>query len=171
LPVIAWLGLTLGVALGSALIPLVSVEIFLIGLAMEQPDIPWLFLGAAVAVGQIAGKLVYYYAARGDLHLPKFMHLKERIETPRRARWRRRTKRIRMWVETLREKCHRHPKWMVGTYGVSSVLGLPPFMATSVLAGMVRMSLPAFVGAGLVGRWIRFSALAASPALCTHLFF
>ena len=54
---------------------------------------------------------------------------------------------------------------MVGTYGLSSVLGLPPFMATSVLAGMVRMSLSAFVGAGLVGRFIRFSAVAASPAL------
>jgi membrane protein YqaA with SNARE-associated domain len=38
-------------------------------------------------------------------------------------------------------------------------------MATSVLAGMVRMSLSAFLSAGLVGRFIRFSAVAASPAL------
>ncbi len=63
---IAWLGLTLGVALGSALIPLISVEIFLVGLALEQPHIPWLFLGAVVAVGQVSGKLLYYYAARGE---------------------------------------------------------------------------------------------------------
>lgn len=170
---IAWLGLTLGVAFGSALLPLISVEIFLIGLAMQEPHIPWLFLGAVVAVGQVSGKLLYYYAARGDLHLPSFMHRrrKERLDTARRLRWQRRTKRIRMRVEALREKCHRHPRWMVGTYGVSSVLGLPPFMATSVLAGMVRMSLPAFIGAGFVGRFIRFSALAASPALCAHWFF
>ena len=169
---LAWLGLTLGVAFGSALLPLVSVEIFLIGLAMQQPHIPWLLLGAAVAIGQVAGKLLYYYAARGDLHLPGFMHRrKDRVETERRLRWHRRTKRVRMWVETLREKCHRHPRWMVGTYGVSSVLGLPPFMATSVLAGMVRMSLTAFLGAGLIGRFIRFSALAASPAICAGWFF
>lgn len=170
---IAWLGLTLGVAFGSALIPLVSIEIFLVGLAVQQPHIPWLFLGAVVAVGQVAGKLLYYYAAKGDLHLPAFMHRRrrEKIDTPRRLRWRRRTKRIRMWVEALREKCHRHPKWMVGTYGISSVLGLPPFMATSVLAGMVRMSLGAFLGAGLLGRFIRFSALAASPALCAGWLF
>jgi membrane protein YqaA with SNARE-associated domain len=170
--VLAWLGLTLGVAFGSALLPLVSVEIFLIGLAVQQPHIPWLLLGAAVAVGQVAGKLLYYYAARGDLHLPGFMHRrKEKIHTERRLRWHRRTKRVRMWVEALREKCHRHPRWMVGTYGLSSVLGLPPFMATSVLAGMVRMSLTAFLGAGLIGRFIRFSALAASPAICAGWFF
>lgn len=166
---IAWLGLTLGVAFGSALLPLISIEIFLIGLASQQPHIPWLMLGAVVAVGQVAGKLLYYYAAKGSLRLPTFMHRRRpAVETPRRERWRRRTKRIRMWVEALREKCHRHPHWMVGTYGLSSVLGLPPFMATSVLAGMVRMKLSAFLSAGLVGRFIRFSIVAASPALFAH---
>lgn len=169
---IAWLGLTLGVAFGSAVVPLVSIEIFLVGIAMQKPNIPWLLLGAAVAIGQVAGKLLYYYAAKGDLHLPAFLHRrKEKIDTPRRVRWHRRTKRIRMWVEALREKCHRHPRWMVGTYGLSSVLGMPPFMATSVLAGMMRMSLTAFLGAGLIGRFIRFSALAAAPAVCAGWFF
>ncbi len=162
---IAWLGLTLGVAFGSALLPLVSVEIFLVGLAMNQPHIPWLCLGAVVAVGQVAGKLLYYFAAKGSLRLPACLHRTEKLETPRRVAWRRRTKRVRMWVEFLREKCHRHPRWMVGTYGLSSMIGLPPFMATSVLAGMVRMKLSAFLGAGLIGRFIRFSIVAASPAV------
>lgn len=165
---LAWLGLTLGVAFGSALLPLISVEIFLIGLATQQPHIHWLALGAVVAVGQVAGKLIYYYAARGSLHLPAFMHRKSKLgaaASARRERWRMRTKRLRGWVELLREKCHRHPHWMVTTYGLSSVLGLPPFMATSVLAGMVRMKLSAFLSAGLAGRFIRFSIIAASPAL------
>lgn len=162
----AWLCLTLGVAFGSALLPLVSIEIFLVGLALQKPHIPWLALGAVVAIGQVAGKLLYYYAAKGDLPLPRWLRRKRRTAPSlRRLRWALRTKRIRAWIETLREKCRRHPRWMVGTYGLSSVLGLPPFMATSVLAGMVRMSLSAFVSAGLVGRFIRFSALAASPAL------
>ncbi|HEX2132125.1 MAG TPA: hypothetical protein VHH15_11245 [Actinophytocola sp.] len=166
---VAWLCVTLGVAFGSALMPLVSVEVFLVGLALQEPHIPWLALGAVVAVGQVGGKLVYYYAARGQLHLPQWMHRRryrrERAMTARRIRWELRTKRIRGWVEALREKCQRHPRWMVGTYGVSSLLGLPPYMATAVLAGMARMSLSAFVSAGLVGRFIRFSAIAASPAL------
>ncbi|MCT2585173.1 hypothetical protein [Actinophytocola gossypii] len=165
---VAWLCVTLGVAFGSALIPLVSVEVFLVGLALQEPHISWLALGAVVAVGQVGGKLVYYYAARGQLHLPRWMHRRRRAERPmtaRRIRWELRTKRIRGWVEALREKCHRHPRWMVGTYGVSSLIGLPPYMATAVLAGMARMSLSAFVSAGLLGRFIRFSAIAASPAL------
>ncbi len=166
---IAWLGLTLGVAFGSALLPLVSIEIFLVGLAMNQPHIPWLCLGAVVAVGQVAGKLLYYFAAKGSLRLPACLHRTEKLETPRRVAWRRRTKRVRMWVEFLREKCHRHPRWMVGTYGLSSMIGLPPFMATSVLAGMVRMKLSAFLGAGLIGRFIRFSIVAASPAVFASL--
>lgn len=165
---LGWLCVTLGVAFGSAVVPLLSIEIFLVGLATQEPNIPWLALGAVVAVGQVAGKLIYYYAARGSLHLPAFLRRKPRLDaepSPRRERWRLRTKRVRAWVERLKEKCHRHPRWMVGTYGLSSVFGMPPFMATSVLAGMVRMRLSAFLSAGLVGRFIRFSALAASPAL------
>jgi membrane protein YqaA with SNARE-associated domain len=160
-----WLGVSMGVAFGSALIPLISVEIFLIGLVTQQPDIPWLLLGAVIAVGQVAGKLVYYYAARGSLHLPAFMKRKPGVPSPRRDRWAMRTKRLRMWVETITERCHRHPHWMLGTYSVSSVVGVPPFMATSVLAGLVRMKLGTFLSAGLLGRFIRFSVLAASPAI------
>jgi membrane protein YqaA with SNARE-associated domain len=165
--VLTWLFVALGVAFGSALLPLVSMEIFLVGLALQEPSIPWLLLGAVVAIGQVGGKLFYYYAAKGQLHLPRWMHRRREPGPPsaRRIRWELRTKRIRGWVAALREKCHRHPRWMVGAYGLSSVFGLPPFMATSVLAGMVRMSLSAFLGAGLVGRFIRFSAIAASPAL------
>lgn len=165
----AWLCITLGIAFGSALLPLVSIEIFLVGLALQEPHIHWLALGAVVAVGQVGGKLVYYYAARGQLHLPAWMHRRHRRQpkpiTARRIRWELRTKRVRGWIEALREKCHRHPRWMVGTYGISSVLGAPPYMATAVLAGMARMSLSAFLSAGLVGRFVRFSAIAASPAL------
>jgi membrane protein YqaA with SNARE-associated domain len=165
--VLTWLFVALGVAFGSALLPLISIEIFLVGLALQEPSIPWLLLGAVVAIGQVGGKLFYYYAAKGQLHLPRWLHRRREPGPPsaRRIRWELRTKRLRGWVAAMREKCHRHPRWMVGAYGLSSVFGLPPFMATSVLAGMVRMSLSAFLGAGLLGRFIRFSAIAASPAL------
>jgi membrane protein YqaA with SNARE-associated domain len=160
-----WLGLSMGVAFGSALLPLISIEIFLIGLVTQQPDIPWLALGGVIAIGQVAGKLIYYFAAKGSVRLPTFLHRKPKPITPRRHRMALRTKRLRAWVERLTERCHRHPRWMVGTYSVSSVVGVPPFMATSVLAGMARMRLSAFVSAGLLGRFVRFSLLAASPAI------
>ncbi|QRP48715.1 hypothetical protein [Amycolatopsis sp. FDAARGOS 1241] len=165
-----WLLVTLGVAFGSAIVPVVNAELFVVGLCASQHNPHWLWLGAAVAAGQIAGKLLYFLAARGSIKLPRFLHdrlHREHEPSARRDRWHRRTKVIRAKVEALRERCRRHPHWMAGTYGVSSLVGLPPFMATSVLAGMVRMRLVTFVAAGLAGRWVRFSVLAAAPALFT----
>ncbi|MBB4682740.1 YqaA family protein [Amycolatopsis jiangsuensis] len=165
-----WLLVTLGVAFGSAIVPLVNAELFVLTLCASQQNPHWLWLGGAVAIGQIAGKLLYYLAARGSIRLPKFLHDRvhaERPLTPRRVRWQQRTKLIRSKVEALRERCQRHPHWMTTTYGISSVVGLPPFMATSVLAGVVRMRLATFLAAGLAGRWVRFSLLAAAPAVFT----
>jgi membrane protein YqaA with SNARE-associated domain len=160
-----------GVAFGSALIPLISTEVFVIALITREPNLPCLALGAVVAVSQIAGKLFYYLAARGTLRLPSFMHREPRPLTERRLRWQQRTKRMRAWLDRITEKCHRHPHWMTGTYGVSAVVGLPPFMATTVLAGLARMPMVTFLTAGLVGRWIRFTLLAMSPALLTGWLF
>lgn len=160
--------LAAGVALGSALVPLVNVEIFILALVTREPALPALGIGISVALAQMAGKFVYYLAARGTFHLPKFMHREPKPLTPRRERWHLRTKRLRGWVERLTEKCHRHPGWMVGTYGVSSVVGIPPFMATTILAGLARMSVAMFLGVGLVGRCVRFTLLAASPAMLAH---
>jgi membrane protein YqaA with SNARE-associated domain len=154
-----------GVAFGSAVIPLISIEIFVIALVTREPGLPCLALGAVVAVAQIAGKLLYYLAARGTLRLPSFMHREPKPMTDRRLRWQQRTKRARAWLDRLTEKCHRHPHWMTGTYGVSAVVGLPPFMATTVLAGLAKMPMATFVTAGFVGRCIRFTLLAMSPAL------
>lgn len=160
-----WLAVSLGVAFGSALLPLISVEIFLIGLVTREPGLPWLALGAVIAVGQVAGKLVYYYAARGSFHLPELLHRKPKIGGS--ERFALRTKRVRAWFARLTERCRRHPHWMFGTYAVSSLVGVPPYMATTIMAGLVRMNLTAFLSAGLLGRFIRFSMLAASPALFT----
>lgn len=157
--------LAAGVAFSSALIPLVSTEVFVLALIAREPHMPCLALGAVVAVAQVLGKLLYYLAARGSLRLPSFMHRKERPLTERRARWQQRTKRIRGWLERLTEKCHKHPHWMTGTYGVSAVVGLPPFMATTVLAGLAKMPMSTFIAAGFVGRCVRFTLLAMSPAL------
>lgn len=168
LAVLTWLGVTLGVSFSSALLPVISIELFVLGMASSQPGIHWLMIGAVVAVGQMAGKLVHFLAARGSIRLPRFLMVRfrarERPPSPSRDRWQARTKRIRAWFERMRERCHRHPHWMFGTYSLSSVLGVPPFMAITVLAGLVRMKLSVFLSAGLLGRFARYSALAAMPA-------
>ncbi len=157
---LGWFCLTFGVAFGSSVLPLVSIELFVIGLVTQQPHISWWCIGLAVALGQVLGKLFYFLAARGSLHLPAFLKRAERPARPL-PPWRRRWKARMEWV---RERCHRHPHWMFGTHAVSSVVGLPPFMFTTVLAGLAGMSSWLFVSTGMVGRFARFSVLAASPA-------
>lgn len=163
-----WFCVTLGVAFGSALVPVISVEVFVLGLVAGEPRLHWLLIGAAVAIGQVAGKLLYYLAARGSIRLPASLHDRMHRERPPsvwRQSWHRRTGWIRAKLDALRERCHAHPRWMTGTYGVSAVLGLPPFMATTVLAGLVDMRMSTFLTAGLAGRFVRYSVLAASPAI------
>lgn len=173
---LATLAVVLGVALGSALIPMINVEIFLIAVATREAHLPWqwLALGIVVAAGQMVGKLPYYYAGRGSLRVPEFLRPKPKQAkpmTPRRVRWKKRTKRWRGWIDGVTEKCRQHPRWMTGTYGLSAVTGVPPYMAIVVLAGMARMSLASFLITGLIGRCIRFTALAASPELVARLLF
>ncbi|MEU3270671.1 hypothetical protein ABZ639_07475 [Saccharomonospora sp. NPDC006951] len=172
---LAWLFVTFGVAFGSAVVPIISIEVFVIGLMTSDESMPWLAVGAVVAAGQVMGKLLYFLAARGSITLPAFLHdrlhrRRARPPSERRERWHLRTKRIRRWLESVRERCHRHPHWMTSTYGFSALVGLPPFMATSVLAGLVRMRMSMFVTAGLLGRFVRFSAVAASPAVFAGIF-
>ncbi|MFD9739217.1 hypothetical protein [Umezawaea sp. NPDC059074] len=159
--VLAWLCLTFGVAVGSAILPIISIELFVIGLVTQQPGISCWWIGFAVATGQVLGKLVYFLAARGSLHLPAFLRRKEKPEKPSspfKLKWKAR-------LDTVRDRCHRHPHWMFGTHAVSSVVGLPPFMFTTVLAGLAGMSTALFVATGAAGRFARFTVLAASPAL------
>lgn len=173
---LTWLLVTLGVAIGSALFPPLSVELFVITLAARHPHYPPLLLGAVIALGQTLGKLVYYYAARGSLPLPTFLHNRvhgaNQVRQPPRGAvgrwWHAVTAWLRIAWAWLREKCHRHPWWMFGSTMASSVVGIPPFMATTVLAGLAGLSLRAFVVACLPGRFIRFSLLAASPNLFMH---
>ena len=164
-----WLAISLGVALGSAICPLVSVELFLIAMVADghHPPIACWALGAVVAVGQVVGKLVYFFAARGHITLPNWLRPKEKRN--RQNWWTTAWARIGAGFTALQTRCERHPKLMIATTGVSSVVGMPPFMATTVLAGVARMSVLAFVATTLAGRFIRFTALAASPNLLTHV--
>lgn len=183
--------LAFGVAIGSALVPVVNVELFVLAsVAAEQAQSPpWWALGAVVAVGQVTGKLLYFYAARGDMPLPDFVHRRthaiadpgtDHPSLPVRAggtsklrhAWRITLHRCRVWLSRIRTKCHAHPKWMFGTHTVSSVVGLPPFMLTTVLAGFSGMSPALFLVASVPGRFLRFALLAMSPEVMLghHLF-
>ncbi|GGU37429.1 hypothetical protein [Lentzea flava] len=162
---LALVGLTFGVAFGSALVPFISIEMWVVGVGARWPGVSCFVVGLVVAVAQVLGKLLYFYAARGDIKLPKFLHRKEKAKPSRLQRWFGPGTRAHRWGEWIHVKCRAHPNWMAGTHAVSSLVGVPPFMATSVLAGLAGMSTAMFIVTGMVGRFARFSFLAASPAM------
>jgi membrane protein YqaA with SNARE-associated domain len=170
--VLTWLGVTLGVAMVSSVFPPVSAELFVLGFAARHPHLPVLAFGTVLAVGQVAGKLLYFYAARGSIRLPRFVQRKPKrdaqvvVARPRGVRrWWAGVRQAWVW---LRDRCHRHPRWMIAATACSALIGLPPFLAMSILAGLAGLSLPAFVAASLPARIIRFTVLAATPGVLMH---
>ena len=157
-----WIGLTFGYSVVSALVPVVNAELYLVGLMTRQPQLAWWLVGLAAAAGQMVGKLVYYYAGRGTLRLPA--RLRHRSERQSAGRWSRRLARFQ-------QTCQDRPVWTVGVLLASASIGLPPYLAIALLAGVGRVPLPTFLVTGLVGRFARFGAIAASPGLINGWWF
>jgi len=147
-----------GTAFGSAVLPLVSIELIIIGAAAGVSGHLWLAVAAAAAVGQVAGKSLYLLAARSRLPLPSV--LRRRIDaavitTARSAgRFRR-----------LREHCEHSRPQLLSVLAVSSLTGLPPIMLTTVLAGLSGVRVGTYVAVCLPLRFARFAVVAAAPDL------
>lgn len=167
LTLIGLLSASFGMAVASALIPLISIEVFVVGLVLKDPEMHWWLLALVVALGQIGGKLLYYCAARGYVRLPHFL---QRHSAPgsaagaapnpalHRARW-------RNVLERFRTNCQDRPVWAGGLLLVSAAASLPPFLATCVIAGWARIPIATFLLTGFAGRFVRYAALAIAPGV------
>lgn len=129
----------------SAVFPLVSAEVVVLGLAAAS-DTPNVVLLAAVATAaQMAGKsTMYWLGARVAVHTP--------------ARYRASMER---WEHRFRASRGRVGSLVL----LSSASGLPPFYVISTLAGAFKTSFLTFLIAGTVGRFIRFASLAWFPGI------
>lgn len=144
---------TFGYCIVSALVPVVNAEAYLIALAsLTDPPNVWALAGVA-AGGQMLGKILFYYAGRAGLRLPGLLRTKQRP-----GRWARR-------LERWRERAEERPLYAAGLVLLSAFVGVPPFAAVAVLAGVVRLPAWAFFPLGLVGRYGRFAACLVAPAV------
>jgi membrane protein YqaA with SNARE-associated domain len=136
----------LGVAFASALLPIVNIEAYL-GVRGSVGGLGnvWL-LGLAAAVGQMAGKVLWYYLGASSL---TWAWVRRRIETPKAM------ERLEKW----RSRTHERPVLTGSLVFVSALSGFPPFAILAVLAGQLRMSLTLFLVLGTAGRWLRFTAV------------
>ena len=136
----------LALGFASALIPLINIEAILgVRAAVAEVDHVWL-LALIAAVGQMLGKIIWYYLGASALN---WGWIRRKVEQPKNAA------RLELW----RERTHDRPVMASLLVFVSASTGLPPFAILSVLAGQLRMNLPLFLVIGLVGRWLRFVAV------------
>lgn len=168
-------------ALISAFFPVTPVEPYLVALAAATDYSP-IALGAAAAVGQTIGKTTLFLGVRGALHSARLQGWVEAVERRREARRCDRAATEPAGSTVVRERL-RAPLAALVALGrrllrlldrpalaapillLSATTGLPPLMATSICAAGTRINLPLFVAACLIGRSIRFIAIAYAPQL------
>jgi membrane protein YqaA with SNARE-associated domain len=146
----------IGVAVASALVPIINIEAYL-GVRGSVGGLGnvWV-LGFAAAAGQMLGKVVWYYLGASSL---SWGWVRRRIETPKAAA------RLEKW----RSRTHERPLVTGSLVLVSAASGFPPFAILAVLAGQLRMSLTLFLALGLIGRWLRFTAVLGGAAWLSEL--
>jgi membrane protein YqaA with SNARE-associated domain len=174
-------------ALVSAFFPITPVEPYLVALAAATDYSP-IALGIAAAVGQTIGKTTLFLGVRGALHserLRGWVDAAERRREDRRAARCERAatappsgaaatavrERLRTPIAALVALGRRllalldRPSLAAPILLLSATTGFPPLMATSICAAGTRINLPLFVAACLIGRSIRFIAIAYAPHL------
>lgn len=126
----------------AGLVPVINAELWLLAVTlMVASPAPLPAVVLLAAAGQMAGKVLLYFAALGALNMP--------------------TGRYKAKVDKARAKIQRwkgRPKWVLWA---SSVTGLPPFYVISLLAGALEIRLRTFCLIGMTGRTLRFGTLVA----------
>jgi membrane protein YqaA with SNARE-associated domain len=124
----------------SSIIPIISIEVFLVALAIAgriERAVPLVLLAT---LGQVLGKLPIYYGARGLAAVPG---------------------RHRPWIERFRRWTERFGNRPLALIGTSAFVGLPPFSICSTAAGALAVEIRAFCLVVAAGRGARFAVLIA----------
>jgi len=134
------------VGAASALLPLVPIEPILVGASVSVPARLLLPVVALATVGHMAAKTLLYLGGRAAA---------ERVvPTGRRAA-----------LERVRALLSRRRRVQLLTLLASAVAGVPPFYLVTVCYGVLRLPLRDYLVVGVVGRGLRFGALALLPHL------
>ena len=140
---------TFGVAVASAVIPVINIEIYLLGASALAPREMVIPLIVAGTLGQVIGKIALYYAGTGALKLPG--------------------KRLQAALQKMNTQMQERPHMGSALVFVSATAGLPPYYLVTLAAGAAKMNLPMFLGVSLVGRLIRFAIVVAVPQMAREV--
>jgi len=139
------LALWFGSFVASAVLPWVNAELLMVALLPTAAAHGQVGALAMMAVaGQMAGKTVIYWMARGGTSTLGHGRLNAKMD-----RWR---------------PLVASPSRAVPVLLASAVIGFPPLFALTILAGSLHMRFRLFFLASTVGRIIHFGAIAMIPA-------
>lgn len=138
---------TFGVAVASALLPFVNIELYLAGIgALGGPAVIGLALVAAA--GQTVGKIVWYEIARRSLDSPR---VQRKLASPKmQARHQR-------WSARMEGR----PWYAAVIIFLAASAGIPPLLIMAVIAGALRMPRVVYIPTVFVGRFLRFWGILA----------
>ncbi len=147
---------TFAVAAVSAIVPLVNIEVYL-GVVATQLDAAahpsrLVVLAATAGVAQTLGKLCWYLLAARSIESRWVQH--KLAAGARRHRF-----------DVWHARIVGRPWLTAGVLALSAVIGLPPLLVLSVVAGSLRVPLALFVPTVVVGRSLRFWAILAGVGL------
>lgn len=151
---------TLLVAFASALVPVIPIEPYLVGLVATTDNSP-VVLGVAAGIGQTCGKVLLFLGARGVFESEwvrsrlnrRLGKAEENPDKPRRA-----------WVEKLLHLLNQ-PTLTLPIVLLSASVGIPPLLLVAVLVARTSMSVTTFAAVCVVGRTARFIVVALAPHL------
>ena len=147
------------VGLLSAFLPFTPAEPYLIA-AAAATSAPPVALGVAAAAGQTAGKVLIFLATRSAIRSAWLQRRLSKRTPSTPGRWGTMLGRL---VEVLDR-----PRQASGVLLVSAVTGFPPLLAVSVYLGRSPMRPAVFAAICLLGRAIRFVAIALAPQLAGY---
>ena len=136
------------VSIISGLVPVVNIEAYLMSVALLAPQAGWPVVLIAT-LGQLVAKYVLYISGRDGLR-PSAGRNAERLER-------------------VGKLLSEHRLGTFSVVAVSALLGLPPFYAVSVMAGVLRLPLPRFMFVAGLCRVARFAVFFYSPRYLARL--
>ncbi|MEU4190427.1 hypothetical protein AB0E69_00860 [Kribbella sp. NPDC026611] len=154
--------LAVGIGIGSAVIPVVNAEAYVLGVGATHALDP-VVAAIGVGVGQTLGKVAMFLAVR---YRPGYAARK--TKEPKPANLETRWGRFVQWNRDVSKRllaAMSDARWGIPVTLLSSFVGIPPLYAVALIGGASRMRVVVFSLSVLAGRVGRFVLLALGVGL------
>jgi membrane protein YqaA with SNARE-associated domain len=146
---------TFGIAVASALFPLINIEAYIAGVAALVDSYGVWPVALVAAAGQVVGKAAWYEFGRSSMSWP---YIQKKMAA---ARWQRQYERVKVRTD-------KRPWTGIALLFISATLGFPPLAVMAVLAGQLCFHRLRFYLTTFVGRTLRFAAVLGGISLLAH---